>query len=208
MISTAFVNLENHRVFESYLINFLTENPHYKPFVKETHKNRFYFSAIPEMRFFKITSSLFNPNDFWGKFGIRSLSKQYENQSYSIVIFGQKHNMSYAPNESETTSFGENSNWRGPVWIPINYILIKSLQTHAHYFGNEIEQKSNELANNLKALFEKNKDGYLPIYTDSAILKYNELSKLPLFFEYFNPETGKGCGASHQTGWTGLIVNI
>ncbi|TAF72466.1 MAG: glucosidase [Bacteroidetes bacterium] len=208
LIASANIDIEQHSYFEKYIETYLQENPQYQPFVKETTKNKLYFSVIPEERFFKITSAFFNPNEFWGKYGIRSLSKQYDKKPFAITLFGQNYTMKYQPNESDTTSFGENSNWRGPVWMPTNYVLAKSLPIHAQYFGKEIGTKAIELAQNLKSIFEKNDVGNLPVYADSSIAENQILNKIPLFYEFFNPETGKGCGASHQTGWTGLIVDL
>jgi len=206
LIACCTVEINQH--FETYITYYLNENPQYKTFVKEISTEKIYLSILPEERFFKITSSLFNENEFWGKYGIRSLSKQYDKKPYSITLFGNEHTLKYQPNESDTTSFGENSNWRGPVWIPTNYVLLKSLEIHALYYGNKIQEKASELAANIQSIFEKDANRQTPVYANTKLNENEILSENPLFFEFFNPETGRGCGASHQTGWTGLIVNL
>ncbi len=185
---------------------FLNENDQYNPYFKDIGSNKFYFSCVPEERFFKLKSSLFSTNEFNGKFGIRSLSYQYKENPYKINLFSENFTMAYTPRESTTTNFGENSNWRGPVWLPVNYVLLQSMLVHAQFYGNDLLDKRKDIITNLTHIFVENSQGFLPIYTDTLLSKMDDFNKMPLFYEFFDPETGKGVGAAHQTGWTALLA--
>lgn len=199
-------NSESNKIYFKKISAYITENIIYAPYCKDIGTNKYFFSLVPEEKFFKLKFSLFSKNEFNGNFGIRSLSYLYKGKPFEINIFSEKHTLSYAPRESTTTSFGENSNWRGPVWLPTNYVLLQSLLVYAQYYGPDLLEKRNEIITNLKNLFIPNQQGYLPIYTDSLLSNNPDFNKIPLFFEFFDPETGKGVGASHQTGWTGLMA--
>ncbi len=155
--------------------------------------------------------------------GVRSLSKFHEQQPFRFTTGGQTYEVGYWPAESESGLFGGNSNWRGPVWMPLNYLLIESMQKFHHYYGDDfkiecptgsgkfisLNEAADELARRLAKLFLKGEDGQRPV------LKYHpKLATDPhfkdyiLFHEYFHGDTGRGVGASHQTGWTGLIARL
>jgi mannosylglycerate hydrolase MGH1-like protein len=161
--------------------------------------------------------------EFLSDHGLRALSKAHEREPYRLECGGQTHEVSYWPAESQNGLFGGNSNWRGPVWMPLNYLLIESLQKFHHYYGDDfkvecptgsgrfltIKAVADELARRLTCLFLKGKDGRRPV------LKYHpKLAGDPhfrdhvLFHEYFHGDTGRGAGASHQTGWTGLVAKL
>ncbi len=162
-------------------------------------------------------------SEFLSDYGLRALSKVYEHEPYRLDCSGQTHEVDYWPAESQNGLFGGNSNWRGPVWIPPNYLLIEALQKFHHYYGDDfkiecptgsgrfltINGVANELARRLTRLFLKGADGQRPV------LKYHpKLAGDPhfrdyvLFHEYFHGDTGRGVGASHQTGWTGLVAKL
>ena len=162
-------------------------------------------------------------SEFLSDHGVRALSKVHERQPYRLDCGGTTHEVNYWPAESQNGLFGGNSNWRGPVWMPPNYLLIESLQKFQHYYGDDFKVEcptgsgqwltlrgvANELARRLTRLFLKGNDGQRPV------LKYHpKLATDPhfrdyvLFHEYFHGETGRGVGASHQTGWTGLIAKL
>ena len=162
-------------------------------------------------------------SEFLSDYGLRALSKVYERESYHFGCGGQRYEVRYWPAESQNGLFGGNSNWRGPIWMPLNYLLIESLQKFHHYYGDDfkiecptgssrfltINGVANELACRLTRLFLKGEDGERPV------LKYHpKLAGDPhfrdyvLFHEYFHGDTGRGVGASHQTGWTGLVAKL
>jgi hypothetical protein len=166
---------------------------------------------------------MLDETEFLSEHGIRALSKIHEAQPYRIDVGGMMHEVSYWPAESRSGLFGGNSNWRGPVWMPMNFLIIESLQRFHHYYGDDfkvecptgsgkfltLDEIANELARRLEKLFLKGADGQRPV------LKYHpKLATDPhfkdyvLFHEYFDGDTGRGVGASHQTGWTGLIAKL
>ena len=161
--------------------------------------------------------------EFLSDHGLRALSKAHEREPYRIDCGGQIPEVRYWPAESQNGLFGGNSNWRGPVWMPLNYLLIESLQKFHYYYGDDfkiecptgsgrfltIREVADELARRLTRLFLKGEDGQRPV------LKYHpKLATDPhfrdhvLFHEYFHGDTGRGAGASHQTGWTGLVAKL
>ena len=163
---------------------------------------------------------MLDETEFLSDFGVRALSKVHEHEPYRFHAGGATHEVPYWPAESRNGLFGGNSNWRGPIWMPVNYLLIQSLQKFHHYYGDEfkvecltgsgqfktIAEVADELSRRLTRLFLKGPDGQRPS------LKYHpKLATDPhfkdyvLFHEYFHGDTGCGVGASHQTGWTGLI---
>ncbi|XHR30065.1 MAG: glucosidase [Chthoniobacteraceae bacterium] len=160
---------------------------------------------------------------FLSDHGVRAVSKEHERQPLRIVIDGTTHEVDYWPGESHNRAFGGNSNWRGPVWMPINYLIIESLQKFHHYYGDDfkieyptgsgrfitLNDVAGELSQRLTRLFLKGEDGQRPV------LKYHpKLAGDPhfrdyvLFHEYFDGDSGRGVGASHQTGWSGLVAKL
>ncbi len=162
-------------------------------------------------------------SEFLSDYGVRALSKAHEREPYRLTCGGQTHEVRYWPAESQNGLFGGNSNWRGPVWMPLNYLLIESLQKFHHYYGDDFKIEcptgsgkfmtilnvAEELTRRLTRLFLRGADGQRPV------LKYHpKLSSDPhfrdylLFHEYFHGDSGRGVGASHQTGWTGLVAKL
>src|SRR5581483_10015660 len=154
--------------------------------------------------------------------GVRSLSKIHAANPYVLALDGQRHEVRYAPGESENGLYGGNSNWRGPVWFPINYLLIEALKRHHHFYGDsftvECPRRSGrmltlrgvaeELERRLAALFLPDAGGRRPSRSDHPLYATPAFRDLVLFPEYFHGDTGRGLGASHQTGWTALIANV
>lgn len=166
---------------------------------------------------------MLDETEFLSDYGVRALSKVHEGEPYQFRTNGHVQEVSYWPGESRSGLFGGNSNWRGPIWMPVNYLLIESLQKFHHYYGDDfkvecptgsgkfvtINEAAEEVARRLTRLFLKGNDGQRPV------LKYHaKLASDPnfkdhvLFHEYFHGDTGRGVGASHQTGWTGLIAKL
>jgi hypothetical protein len=170
-----------------------------------------------------ILRRMLDETEFLSAHGIRALSKVHESQPYRIEVGGLMHEVKYWPAESRSGLFGGNSNWRGPVWMPMNFLIIESLQKFHHYYGADfkvecptgsgkfmtINDVACELSHRLSKLFLKGQDGQRPV------LKYHpKLATDPhfkdhvLFHEYFDGDNGRGVGAAHQTGWTGLIAKL
>jgi hypothetical protein len=166
---------------------------------------------------------MLDESEFLSPYGIRGLSRYHLDHPYAMDLDGVRHEIRYEPAESQTNLFGGNSNWRGPVWFPINFLLIEALQKYHHYLGDDIKAQmpagsanlmnlrevSDELARRLIALFERGADGRRPVFGDDAGLQKDPLWRdHVLFYEYFDGDTGKGLGASHQTGWTALVAKL
>ncbi|MFJ1440430.1 MGH1-like glycoside hydrolase domain-containing protein [Capnocytophaga canimorsus] len=179
-------------------------------------------SLVPKNRIAKLIRTLINEKEFLSDYGIRSLSKVYENP-FSVPLEGNNYQIAYDPAESTSHLFGGNSNWRGPIWFPINYILIDALRELSHFYddtkfefptGNSQNQLnfkeiSNEISKRLIRIFEKDKQENRPVNLLYQDLYQREAFKhLILFYEYFHGDNGRGVGASHQTGWTALVANL
>jgi hypothetical protein len=164
---------------------------------------------------------MLDETEFLSPFGIRSISKVYEQNPYHYSLSGQNISVKYSPAESDTGMFGGNSNWRGPIWMPVNYLFIKALHRFHEYYGDDfkiefptgsghfitLKEAADEIAKRLNHIFLKDKSGRRPLLGENEKLQTDEHFKdYILFHEYFNGDTGKGLGASHQTGWTGLIA--
>ncbi|WP_447640428.1 MULTISPECIES: MGH1-like glycoside hydrolase domain-containing protein [Chitinophagaceae] len=171
----------------------------------------------------RLLSRMLDPNEFLSDYGIRSLSKIYEEHPYQLNLGGNNLSVRYSPAESTDGIFGGNSNWRGPIWFPINYMIIESLLHFHQYYSDDfrVEFPTNSghhtdlrtialtLTDRLLDMFKKDKNGYRPIYGESKIRQQDpHFRDLITFNEYFNGDNGKGLGASHQTGWTGLVTNL
>ncbi len=178
--------------------------------------------AIPtRTRLLRVLSSLLDEREFLSPFGIRSLSAVYGENPYYLKLDGQEYSVSYDPGESTTGIFGGNSNWRGPVWLPINYLLIESLECYHHFYGEDFKvecptgsgkcltlgEVAQEINRRLCRLFLPDSTGWAPWQGDDKIYSTDPHWRgLIHFNEYFHADTGRGCGASHQTGWTALIA--
>ncbi|HXV78083.1 MAG TPA: hypothetical protein VD788_17365, partial [Candidatus Polarisedimenticolaceae bacterium] len=184
---------------------------------------RFLLSLVGAARLRRILERMFDENQFLSPYGLRSLSREHRERPFRWELGGRKLEVRYDPAESSGGIFGGNSNWRGPVWFPVNYLMIESLQRFHHYYGDafEIEVPSGsghhltladaagELARRLIALFLRDANGRRPFNGgDSLFDEDPRWRDLPLFHEYFDGDTGAGLGASHQTGWTALLARL
>ena len=166
---------------------------------------------------------MLDPNEFLSDYGIRSVSKYHRDHPYRLTVRDEEKIVSYEPGESQTGIFGGNSNWRGPVWFPINYLLIESLQQFHHYYGDDfkvecptgsgtyltLKEVADELSKRLIKLWLRNEKGERPFLRASTSAFSPETdSELYWFHEYFNGDNGGGLGASHQTGWTALVAKL
>jgi len=182
------------------------------------------FLAIPsEDRFRRILEVMLDEKEFLSPFGIRSLSAAHREKPFVFKFGGHKYQVNYAPGESDSEMFGGNSNWRGPIWFPMNFLLIQSLKRYYDFYGDDfkiecptgsgnemtLKQVANELERRLVTLFENNSDGRRPANgDDSMFTDQPDWQEHILFYEYFHADTGRGLGASHQTGWTALVASI
>jgi hypothetical protein len=179
-------------------------------------------SVITPEKLRRILARMLDENEFLGPHGIRSLSREYKDNPYAFQLGADAYRIDYEPAESMTGMFGGNSNWRGPVWMPMNFMLIYSLFRWHSYLGDDfkvecptgsgkwmnLQQVSNELSHRLISTFTR-QDGRRPVY--GATEKFQQdphWRDLILFYEYFQGDNGAGIGASHQTGWTGLIARL
>ncbi|KJD33102.1 glucosidase [Tamlana nanhaiensis] len=182
------------------------------------------FSIMRGFRLEHLLKRLLDEDEFLSDFGIRSLSKYHEKHPFVFQYHGY-HQIQYEPGESRSNMFGGNSNWRGPIWMPINYMIIQSLRKYYKFYGDEyqyefptgsgnklnLKQIANQLTKRLIKLFEVNSNGKFQYHANDAENKFTNdehFKNLHLFYEFFDGDTGKGLGASHQTGWTALIANL
>jgi len=187
------------------------------------HNDRTLFAAVPEENLRRICEYLFDEEEFLSPHGIRSLSKYYEKNPYSFCEGEASATLAYSPADSPVAMFGGNSNWRGPVWMPFNYLLIEALQKFGHYYGDSLKVEfptrsgnwinlwdaSLELEKRLVGLFRRNEAGQRPFNGAVELFQSDPHWKdLLLFNEYFHGDNGSGVGASHQTGWTAMVLKL
>ena len=186
-------------------------------------EQRLMMSVVKPEQLKRILARMLDENEFLSPYGIRSVSRHYREHPYELHIQGMDYRLDYEPGESRTKLFGGNSNWRGPIWFPINYLIIESLHRFYTYFGDSFQvecptgsgnmlnlrEVSLELARRLSRIFLPEKDGRRPVAGPYATFRDDpHWRDLMLFHEYFHGDTGAGLGASHQTGWTGLIAKL
>ncbi len=170
-----------------------------------------------------LLNRMLDEKEFLSPYGVRSLSRLHKDHPYELNIDGRSLRVTYLPAESDSGMFGGNSNWRGPIWMPVNYLLIESLQKFHHYYGDDflvecptgsgvrltLLQVAEELTRRLMRLFLRNEQGERPVFGPCPKHQRDPHFKDHiLFYEYFDGDTGRGCGASHQTGWTALIAKL
>ncbi len=180
--------------------------------------------AIPtQERLIRLLSYVLDEEEFLSPYGVRSLSKAHEKEPFAFEVGGHTHVVSYEPGESNSYMFGGNSNWRGPVWIPLNFLLIEALERYYQFYGNSLQvecptgsgqrmnlrQVARQIERRLMRLFKRGEDGARPCHGTDALFRDDpHWRELLLFHEYFHADSGRGLGASHQTGWTALIALI
>ncbi len=180
-------------------------------------------SLVNEGRLRRILSRMLDENEFFGPHGIRALSRYHAEHPYVFWVHGQEYRVNYVPAESDSGMFGGNSNWRGPVWFPINALLIRALMQYYAYYGDSFQiecptgsgrrmnlfEVSRELANRLTTIFLRDSQGRRPVYGGMEKFQKDPYWRdYILFHEYFHGDNGAGLGASHQTGWTGLVARL
>lgn len=171
----------------------------------------------------KVLKVMLDETEFLSPYGIRAISRVHKDNPYVLNVNGEEHRVDYEPGESTSGLFGGNSNWRGPIWFPVNYLLIESLQKFHHYYGDDLKMEcptgsgkmmnlwevSQELSRRLSHIFLRNGDGTRPVFGENEKMQHDpHFRDHVLFYEYFHGENGRGVGASHQTGWTGLVAKL
>ncbi|AHF15411.1 MGH1-like glycoside hydrolase domain-containing protein [Niabella soli] len=180
-------------------------------------------SLLRGHRLKKIIERMADPNEFLGEFGVRALSKVYQQNPYVLNAAGLEFVVRYTPADSDSDLFGGNSNWRGPIWMPLNFLIIESLQRFHFYFGDDfkihyptgsdqrltLDEIAADLTQRLCSIFLKNEKGRRAVNGDNQKAQTDpDFKDSILFYEYFDGDNGRGLGASHQTGWTSIIAKL
>jgi hypothetical protein len=186
-------------------------------------EERILLSMMHPSRLRRVLERMLDENEFLAPNGIRGVSRFHKDNPFVLRIDGQEYHVDYEPAESTTSIFGGNSNWRGPVWFPVNFLMIESLQRYHHYFGDEMQVEcpkgsgvmmnlsdvAAHLSRRLSRLFLRDQQGRRPVYGGAEKFQTDpHFRDHILFYEYFHGDNGAGLGASHQTGWTSLVAKL
>ena len=186
-------------------------------------KKRRLLSLVSGDRVERVLGYMLDEREFLSSYGIRALSRYHGDRPYVLHADGMEHRVDYEPAESSTDLFGGNSNWRGPIWFPMNFLLVEALQRFDYFFGDQFTVEfptgsgtrmrlwdvAGEISRRLTSIFLRGADGRRPVHGGSEIFQTDpHWRDLPLFYEYFHGDNGAGIGASHQTGWTGLVAKL
>jgi hypothetical protein len=208
----------------AWLNKYRTQHNLFLP-IHDDGKEKILLSLVPFDRLVRLLDRLCDEDEFLAKGGIRALSKYHEANPYTANLDGHDYSIRYEPGDSTTNLFGGNSNWRGPIWMPMNFILINSIKKYHEFYGDDkkfnfptekgikkltLGQIANELSRRLISTFEADKTGARPIHSKEhqAFYQKPENADLILYYEYFHGDNSNGLGASHQTGWSALIANL
>jgi hypothetical protein len=180
--------------------------------------------ALPSKdRLVRVLRYLLDENEFLSPYGLRSVSRVHREHPYVLNVMGEEFRVDYDPGESTTGLFGGNSNWRGPIWFPINFLIVEALERYHHFYGDDLKvecptgsgnymtlkEVAHELATRLSRIFLAAPDGARPVHDgDARYADDPHWKDLVLFYEYFHGDNGRGVGASHQTGWTALVAKL
>jgi hypothetical protein len=206
---------------------FLDERPELREFIHDPIKpgtaGRLMSAALKESNLRRVLTRMLDENEFLSPYGIRSISRHHLDQPYVFPADGREYRVSYLPGDSDSGMFGGNSNWRGPIWLPVNALIIRALLQYYTYYGNDftiecptgsgrqmnLYQVAEEISRRLQSIFLRNSEGRRPVYGGTERFQKDPLWRDHiLFYEYFHGDNGAGIGASHQTGWTGIIARI
>ena len=217
--------LERHPEVGVQMRDFIESHPHLTRTIHDPAKRgcegRLMAAVLDESRLRRVLARMLDEGEFLSPYGIRSLSRQHEQEPFVFPVGNQEYCVSYLPAESDSGMFGGNSNWRGPVWMPVNMLIIRALLQYYSYYGDDftvacptgsdrqmtLYEVAEELARRLGAIFLRDANGQRPVYGGTEKFQSDPLWRDYLqFFEYFHGDNGAGLGASHQTGWTGIIA--
>jgi Mannosylglycerate hydrolase MGH1-like glycoside hydrolase domain/Glycosyl hydrolase family 63 C-terminal domain len=213
--------------FKARLEWFLEHRPHLASLVSRWHEpgmeERRLLALVRGHRMKRLLKRMLDPEEFLSDYGIRAISKYHAEHPYDYRAHGMDYVVRYEPAESSTGLFGGNSNWRGPIWFPINFLLIETLQKFHHYYGDDflvecptgsgqkltLWQIADQLSCRLTHIFLRNQHGLRPVFGENETFQTNPYFRdYLLFYEYFHGDTGRGVGASHQTGWTAVVAKL
>jgi hypothetical protein len=180
-------------------------------------------SIVGKTRLAEILKTMLDETEFLSPHGLRAISRVHAERPYTLDVVGTRYRVDYEPAESSSGLFGGNSNWRGPVWFPLNFLLIEALQKFHYYHGDDFKVEcptgsgqyltlwdiASEISHRLMDTFRRGEDGRRPVFggNDTFALDPHWRDYIP-FYEYFHGDNGAGIGASHQTGWTGLVAKL
>ncbi len=209
------------------LRSFIDSRPELTTFIHDPRERgehgRAMASVLNENKLRRVLSRLLDENEFLSPYGIRSVSRYHEEHPYAVRVGDQNYSVSYLPAESDTGMFGGNSNWRGPIWMPVNTLIIRALLQYYTFYGDRFRiecptgsgqmmtlyEVAQELGRRLAAIFLQDEQGHRPVYGGAGKFQDDpHWRDLVLFYEYFHGDNGAGLGASHQTGWTGIVARI
>jgi hypothetical protein len=213
--------------FAGHLRWFLANKPQYRDVVGATHvrdggEGRL-LSVIDGDRLTRVLARMLDQDEFLSPYGLRSISRIHREQPFVLSLGGLSYSVDYEPAESTSDLFGGNSNWRGPVWFPVNYIVIDAVRRYARFYGDDLLvehpagsghkltllEVANDLSHRLVEVFLNDASGRRPVHGDTELFQSNAAwHDLIPFHEYFHGDDGRGLGASHQTGWTGLVAEL
>jgi hypothetical protein len=187
------------------------------------YKDRRLLSILNRQKLERVLGYLLDENEFLGPHGIRAVSRYHLEHPFVFEVGGQEYRVQYLPGESDTGMFGGNSNWRGPVWMPVNFLIVRALLNLYNFYGDEFKvqcptgsgqhmtlfEVAQEIVRRLTGTFLRDANGHRPVYGGAAKFQDDpHWRDLILFYEYFHGDNGAGLGASHQTGWTGLVAPL
>ncbi len=216
-------HLTDFRKRITWFENYRKKNARFWPNEERSNDGEILLSLVPKDKLKDLLQRLLDEEGFLSTGGIRALSRYHEKNPYSVTVDGNVYSIHYDPGDATSDMFGGNSNWRGPVWMPINFLIIQSIRKYGEFYGDELQveypsgsgeklnltQVARKLTKRVISLFEKDKDGNRPLYGDySWFYKQPGNEHLVLFYEYFHGNNGRGLGASHQTGWTALVAEL
>jgi hypothetical protein len=196
---------------------------HIAPLNEDGIHGRYQLAVLSREKLARVLARVFDPDEFLSPYGLRSLSRFHALRPFSCYVGGQSYSVSYEPAESNTDLFGGNSNWRGPIWFPINYLIIESLLKFHHYYGDEFKveyptgsgqfstllEVAERLSERLVRIFQLDENNERPVYRHCQLMQRDRhFRDHLLFYEYFHGDSGRGVGASHQTGWTALVAKL
>jgi hypothetical protein len=213
--------------FTAHFHWFLQHKSQYRQVVGETHERDGaqgrLLAIVGGQRLLRILATMLDETEFLSPYGLRALSRYHLEHPFTIELAGAAYSVDYEPGESASGLFGGNSNWRGPIWFPVNYLIIEALRRYANFYGRDLlvehptgsgtriglDQLADDLSRRLVSIFLDDERGRRPVFGDTELFQTDPAwhDLLP-FHEYFHGDTGRGLGASHQTGWTGLIADL
>ncbi|MGB8383021.1 MAG: glucosidase, partial [Dermatophilaceae bacterium] len=219
--------LERLPDFAGRLRWFLANKPAYRGVVGATHvrdgREGRLLAVVDADRLVRILTTMLDEQEFLSPHGLRALSRRHRDEPFAMDLAGARYTVDYQPGESTTGLFGGNSNWRGPVWFPVNYLVVEALGRYARFFGDDVvvehpsgsgtkvtlSDLADDLSRRLVAIFLDDRNGRRPVFGEVELFQSspNWHDNLP-FHEYFHGDTGRGVGASHQTGWTALVADL